>query len=193
MIEFKAFPKMPRLNREIVITEKIDGTNASICITENGEFLAGSRNRWITPENDNYGFAKWAYENKEELLKLGVGHHFGEWWGQGIQRKYNIGEKRFSLFNVSKWEDDLVRPACCSVVPILYKGIFDGEAINRALDLLRNNDSYASPGFTNPEGIVIYHTASNGYFKVTLDNDGVPKSWNKREGYYETMANTERV
>src|SRR5436305_1822690 len=102
MIEFNAFPKIARLNRECVITEKIDGTNASILIDEDGVVMAGSRTRWITPENDNFGFAKWVEANKSELMKLGVGHHFGEWWGSGIQRGYGLtkGEKRFSLFNV---------------------------------------------------------------------------------------------
>ena len=85
VMEFQEFGKIARLSRECTITEKIDGTNASIFIGENGEFLIGSRSRWITPEEDNYGFAKWALTNKEELLKLGVGHHFGEWWGIGIQ------------------------------------------------------------------------------------------------------------
>lgn len=34
MIEFKPFPKMARLKRQCLITEKIDGTNAQIFITE---------------------------------------------------------------------------------------------------------------------------------------------------------------
>jgi hypothetical protein len=28
----------------------------------------------------------------------------------------------------------------------------------------------------HPEGIVVFHTAGNVGFKMTLDNDGVPKS-----------------
>mgnify|MGYP002129949175 CR=1 FL=1 len=36
-LEFLEFPKMPRLSREIIITEKIDGTNAQLLITESGE------------------------------------------------------------------------------------------------------------------------------------------------------------
>jgi hypothetical protein len=59
-LEFQEFPKIARLSREIIITEKIDGTNAQILITEEGDFLIGSRTRWITPQDDNYGFAKWA-------------------------------------------------------------------------------------------------------------------------------------
>ena len=81
-IEFKEFPKIARLSREIIVTEKIDGTNAQILITEDGQILTGSRTRWITPQDDNFGFAKWVEENKAEILKLGQGQHFGEWWGE---------------------------------------------------------------------------------------------------------------
>lgn len=90
-MEFVEFPKMPRLSRECVITEKIDGTNAQIFIADDCEtMLIGSRTRWITPENDNAGFARWCMEHKEDLLRLGPGRHFGEWWGQGIQRNYGL-------------------------------------------------------------------------------------------------------
>jgi hypothetical protein len=171
MIDFVEFPKMARLTREIIITEKIDGTNAQICITEDGEFLVGSRTRWITPEDDNHGFAKWAHKNKDELLKLGVGHHFGEWWGQGIQRGYGLKEKRFSLFNVERWSDDAVRPKCCHVVPLLWRGIIDLNVVDNLLDGMREGGSVAAPGFMNPEGVVVFHVAANHGFKKTLDNN----------------------
>lgn len=189
-MEFAEFPKMARLSREIIITEKIDGTNAQLAIVElDGHpvegavyqsgglaLYAGSRTRWITPEDDNFGFAKWAFENAEELLKLGIGRHFGEWWGGGIQRKYGVSEKRFSLFNVSRWEDDAVRPACCLVVPTLYRGEFTSEAAEIALAELRANGSRAAPGFMKPEGIVLYHVAAGIGFKKTLEKDELPKS-----------------
>ena len=88
--EFIEFPKMARLSRECIITEKIDGTNASICITEDGQVRTGSRTRWITPQDDNFGFSAWAHANKEYLMQLGKGLHFGEWWGSGIQRGYGL-------------------------------------------------------------------------------------------------------
>lgn len=34
MAEFEAFPKIPRLNRDITVTEKLDGTNAAVIIEE---------------------------------------------------------------------------------------------------------------------------------------------------------------
>lgn len=174
--EFQGFPKIARLSRECVITEKLDGTNASILITEDGQFLTGSRTRWITPDNDNAGFSRWAHENKGELLRLGVGHHFGEWWGKGIQRGYGLTEKRFSLFNVHRWGDPEIRPWCCWVVPTLAMGIFTTDLCSEALDLLREKGSLAAPGFDKPEGIVVYHTANGYLFKKTLEKDEQPKS-----------------
>jgi len=171
MADFVEFPKIPRLSRECVVTEKIDGTNGCIYIGADGEFLVGSRTRWITPEADNHGFAKWAYANRDELMKLGPGRHFGEWWGQGIQRGYGLREKRFSLFNTSRWLDDAVRPACCHVVPMLIRGDFHSDLVSAAMRHLRERGSVAAPGFMRPEGIVVYHVAGNLFFKKTIEKD----------------------
>lgn len=175
--DFKEFKKIPRLSREMIISEKIDGTNGVIYIDENNNLFAGSRNRWLWGStqdeihNDNHAFAFWVKNNKEELLKLGKGYHYGEWYGKGIQRGYGLNEKRFTLFNSSRWSDDLIRPTCCEVVPVLYEGEFNTEIINTILDNLRKGGSYAVPGFMNPEGVVIYHIASGQYFKKTIEND----------------------
>lgn len=174
--EFNKFPKMARLSRECIITEKIDGTNAQILITEDGGFYTGSRNRWITPDNDNFGFSAWAYENKDELMQLGVGRHFGEWWGKGIQRNYGLNERKFSLFNVSKWGDNPSLPDCCSTVPVLHAGDFNSIDVDICLNSLEVSGSKALPGFMDPEGIVIWHTAANIGFKKTIKNDEKPKS-----------------
>jgi len=174
-MDFVEFDKIARLSRNCVVTEKIDGTNASITITDAGEFLLGSRTRWITPEDDNFGFARWAQANKEELLKLGPGTHYGEWWGLGIQRNYGLKEKRFSLFNTARWSDDAVRPTCCGTVPVLFTGQFDTVQIYDALEDLRTNGSRAVPGFMKPEGVVIWHEAARMYFKKTIEKDEAPK------------------
>lgn len=217
---FEPFNKIPRLKRDCVITEKIDGTNAQVFIWDikandpskppgetfsnfpwiaevNGVYVAaGSRNRWIAPHNDNYGFAKWVQDNAEELIKLGPGRHFGEWWGAGIQRRYGLTEKRFSLFNVGRWvgqsveKGDQVPPACCLVVPVLYQGPFDTQAIDRVVEFLKINGSQAAPGFKDPEGIIIYHAASRQLFKQTLKDDESPKSIVQRFDSCAERANT---
>lgn len=195
-MEFQEFPKIPRLNREVIVTEKIDGTNASVCIQPASaepevaimrirvamvehegalyDVFAGSRNRWITPENDNFGFASWVAQHSTELMKLGVGHHYGEWWGAGIQRRYGLTEKRFSLFNTSRWNDE-TKPACCHVVPVLRR-LYSPAQVNEVLDQLEIEGSAAAPGFMQPEGVIAYHVAANMYFKATVERDEEPKS-----------------
>lgn len=174
---FEAFPKLYRLRRGICITEKIDGTNAQVCISEDLSVVrAGSRSRWITPEDDNYGFARWVAEHAEELKALGPGRHYGEWWGQGIQRRYGMTEKRFSLFNTGRWLTNEARPACCHVVPLLYAGPNTDAAIDAALEDLRVNGSKAAPGFAKPEGVVVFHTATRLMTKITCEKDEISKA-----------------
>jgi hypothetical protein len=193
-MEFQDFPKMARLARDVIVTEKIDGTNAQVCIGDDGTLLAGSRTRWITPADDNFGFAAWVESHREELLTLGPGRHFGEWWGAGIQRRYGLTEKRFSLFNVQRWalhdtapktyptadprvtRTQDVLPPCCGLVPLLYQGQFDTAAVDECIERLRLTGSLAAPGFMKPEGVVVFHTAGNVGFKKTLEKDDVPKA-----------------
>jgi hypothetical protein len=125
---------------------------------------------------------------------LGVGIHFGEWWGKGIQRNYGMNEKVFSLFNTKRWisvpsaevgmvfkdvvtgKDRYVVPHCCNVVPVLYEGPFDQSIINEALAALADTGSAAVPMWKPAEGIVVYHKAANQCFKATIEGDESPKS-----------------
>jgi len=199
----------------MTITEKLDGTNSSIFIYDpmeddgNQEYYttakdalgklwnirAGSRNRWINPSNDNYGFASWVWATAAELVGLGEGHHFGEWWGKGIQRNYGLKEKRFSLFNTHRWTEHSKPtcvipnsnpnaeqkstehpPSCCHVVPVLFNGSFSTEVAKNSMRKLEIEGSIAAKGFMNPEGIIVHHDTSNQYFKALIDNDSKPKS-----------------
>jgi hypothetical protein len=206
MIEFLAFPKIPRMRRTVCVTEKIDGTNACIQIRpmsafENGSpgpiaqdelidahgvnqgiygMWAQSRQQFITPNKDNYGFATWVCANAKDLLALGEGAHYGEWWGYGIQRGYIQQRKRFSLFNVARWQPGRdTPPACCDVVPLL--GYAEHDGIDALLDDLRVNGSKAAPGFMMPEGVIVWHTQSKQYYKILLENDAEPKGKKRRD------------
>lgn len=166
-MNFIKWPKIPRLENEIFhISEKIDGTNACIVITDDGDIGAQSRTRLITPEDDNYGFARWVNNNAEQLVdNLGPGHHFGEWWGQGIQRGYGLTEKRFSLFNPTKQSD------ICSNVPIIAScpQVVLFEVLEVTINQLKTEGSRAAPGYMKPEGLVIYGEQSHVYWKVIID------------------------
>ena len=198
MIEFKEWPKTPRLMRNITITEKIDGTNAAIGIVfydaapdspddsiiayvTSAEGIYGvyaqSRTRLITPGKmtDNYGFAGWVRLHAVELVSaLGDGLHYGEWWGNGIQRRYDMPEKWFSLFNVDRFKD-IETSLNLNTVPVLYRGPNDTVAVAESLKVLRADGSVAAPGFMNPEGICVYSYASRTVSKVTLDHNDAGK------------------
>lgn len=179
-ITFEAFPKIPRLKSMVTITEKIDGTNAAVIITEDGQIAAQSRTRLITPgkDTDNFGFAGWVEANKDELLKLGPGRHFGEWWGLGIQCGYGMTKRVFSLFNVHRWSAQNPPPVCCSVVPVLYQGDDLTKGIGWAEGLLRDGSIAARAEniqFDKPEGLVVYNHNSRSLSKVIFAGD-LPKS-----------------
>jgi hypothetical protein len=179
--EFREFQKIARLSRDVIVTEKIDGTNGLVYVSEDGtHVMAGSRNRWLSPEKslDNFGFAAWVRDNATELLKLGPGYHYGEWWGAGIGRRYDLTEKRFSLFNpkyCQEAEAARSRDVALYTVPVLYIGPFDTGLIEGLLTALAISGSQAAPGFMKPEGVVIYHTASRSLFKKTIEKDEAPK------------------
>ena len=167
MIDFTPWPKIPRDNPfNVTITEKIDGTNACIVIQDNKIVGIQSRKRFITPENDNFNFALWVWNNAEDLLSLGDGHHFGEWAGPGIQKNpHNLEEKTFFLFNTRRWNDgNPNRPDCCSVVPTLYEGILEKNTIPSLLlrlEFPENKD-------VTHEGVVVFYHAFQKYTKHTI-------------------------
>lgn len=182
---FETFQKIPRLGREIIITEKIDGTNAQVFVPPDPALplAIGSRNRWITPGKltDNYDFARWVMENEAAIRRLGPGRHFGEWWGVGIARRYNLGERRWSLFNATQWTEQELRdrglPANVHVVPTLVTAVLKPgqglDPVQLAIDELATEGSRAAPGFLDPEGIVMFHRAMGRLSKWTFDGDGL--------------------
>ncbi|MEK9208374.1 MAG: RNA ligase family protein [Patescibacteria group bacterium] len=184
MIEFKHFAKIPRWSDEITITEKLDGTNACVIIDEDGSIGAQSRSRLLevseNPQNDNHGFGKWVWENQKELLKLGKGHHYGEWYGKGINLNYGLKERRFALFNTNRWNNEN-KPECCEVVPILYSGRNITGVIEQFVGYLTSHGSVAAPGFMQPEGLMIFHHKAGQFFKKLIEGDLTHKSENKNE------------
>jgi hypothetical protein len=184
---FEAFAKIPRLHGDTHITEKIDGTNACVeyAQTETGYLMgACSRNRrLVTVEvsehfhgqprvdwhgSDNAGFGQWVLANHDRLVRLGYGRHFGEWYGQGIQRGYGLDHKRFALFREPKGGLPEGLPENVSVVPTLaIVGRMSTTLIEAEYALLKAMGSRAVPGFMNPEGVVVFHARAGQLFKLT--------------------------
>jgi hypothetical protein len=211
VVEFIKWDSTARLFRDVIITEKLDGTNACVVIeridpseskpmpnralrvlNQDGihyAVYAQSRNRLITPDSDNAGFAKWVEKNYQELFYvLGEGRHYGEWWGQGIGRKYDMKDKVFSVFNTAAWYSEnmgtvatradraMQVKANIEAVPVIAQIQFNEEEIRRHAENLYQRGSVATlthtgERFAKPEGICIYHKAADTVFKYTFDNN----------------------
>ena len=163
MYEYKHYPKINRpRNIRVVITQKIDGSNGQIIIQEDGTLTCASRNRVLSLEDDNHGFARWCTDNEKVLVEfLGPGIHYGEWAGPKINSGEGLTERTFVLF--SWWERNandgiLVMPSLRYVPKLIETNLEDIQANNLIIESLRDlkeNGSKLVPGFMNPEGIVV--------------------------------------
>lgn len=191
---FERFPSLTRFSHGWTVTEKIDGTNACILIAPIDDpainhglmtarvgdtfLFTQSRNKIITPTDDNAGFAKYVEQYAPEIVEaLGEGRHYGEWWGKGIQRNYGMTGKKFSLFNAARWSGPMQGgklPAQMDVVPHFVLNDYIGNTsttFDTIMEKLKMGGSLAAPGFMNPEGIVMFHRPSGTTFKKTFDYD----------------------
>ena len=189
-----AWPRPAEFNAPFLISEKIDGTHVALAVTEidaatavpkgavsvtvSGKrwmLRAASRLRWLTDERDNFGFRAWAREHAAALVGLGPGLHRGEWYGQGIQRAYGLGERRWALFDAERWTklpEGL--PEAVEVVPVLARvpGPHLIEAVDTALRTLQGAGSLAVFG-QQAEGLVIASAhAPSVRFTVPLGRTG---------------------
>lgn len=115
----ESFSSMRKKNMDKVMTFvtkiKLDGTNAAVQIASNNEVIYQSRERIITPEEDNYGFASWASKEKDNWISVAnniryfTGNEnanvtiYGEWAGPGIQKNVAVSQipkKHFFIFAI---------------------------------------------------------------------------------------------
>ena len=118
----------------IVITEKIDCSNASFTLDEQGELQVFSRNVLLDESNNLNGFYQWVHENINPIQLEPEYIYFGEWLGTPHKVRYEGYEKQFFLFDV--WDKEFTRympfsvvefEAYClelNLVPVFYKGEF---------------------------------------------------------------------
>lgn len=89
---------------ECYVFPKIDGTNSSLWLNEDGILQAGSRKRHLTLDNDNAGFYAWAMKQENILayLKEHPSHRlFGEWLVPHSLKTYKTDAwNKFYVFDV---------------------------------------------------------------------------------------------
>lgn len=114
MSQFKSYMHVERYGNSEVegiehgtcfVFPKIDGTNASVWLGDDGEVKAGSRTRQLTPDgSDNAGFCAWVLqqENLKAYLRANPTHRlYGEWLVPHTLKTYRQDAwRRFWVFDV---------------------------------------------------------------------------------------------
>lgn len=118
-MEFKKYQHLERFGTtevenieigELYIFPKLDGTNASVWLNQQGEIQAGSRRRHLTLENDNAGFYAWVVkqDNLLKYLQKNPTHRlYGEWLVPHSLKTYKKDSWRnFFVFDVAVDKDE---------------------------------------------------------------------------------------
>jgi len=118
-MEFKKYQHVERFGNtevneielgECFVFPKIDGTNASVWLSDDGKLCAGSRNRELSLEKDNAGFYDYVIHNKEILDLLQEFPQFrlyGEWLVPHSLKTYREDSWRnFYVFDVTIDNED---------------------------------------------------------------------------------------
>jgi hypothetical protein len=184
--KFRSWGSTERFHKGLFITEKIDGTNGCIAVGY-GKVVAQSRKRSISPDNDNHGFAAWVHENAGVLEDtLGIGYHYGEWYGTGIQgNPLGIEGRSFGLFNAWHWGrienlQTLRMVPGLTVVPTLFDGTQAEADIwtipDIVMDLKRNGSMvWGADKAAKAEGVIVWHRGTNTRYKILIENDSQHK------------------
>ena len=75
-----------------------------------------------------------------------------------LGKQISLSRFMYIALNMDRFEDSVSWP-------------FDLSAVKTCMEGLKIGGSVASPGFMNPEGVVIYHVKGNLMFKATLEGD----------------------
>ena len=142
------FPDVLMASEEVVVTEKIHGTNSRIGVIE-GELMAGSMSVRRACPAEAKGSIYWSPAEipgvRELLCDLSQTHRqailYGEIFGSKVQNlNYGcVGELGFRAFDLlidgkyADWDDfeSLCRQYEVPVVPVLYRGEYDLATIKR--------------------------------------------------------------
>ena len=149
---------------------KLDGTNASVWMDDNGNICAGSRNRQLTLDQDNAGFyahviedekyRKYFYWNPKNIL-------YGEWLVPHSLKTYqDHAWRRFYVFDVLEeisevnhkyvpYPDYATHVAACDIDYIPALAICKNPSPEQLYGILEKNQYLIQDGKGAGEGIVI--------------------------------------
>lgn len=150
---------------ECHVFPKIDGTNGSLWLGDDGQLCAGSRNRELSLDNDNAGFMAWAVQDervKSFFAAFPNARLYGEWLVPHSLKTYRADAwKRFYVFDVmngdeyvpfSSYEADLKAHGLDYIMPI---AIVRNGSYEQFINQLAKNVFLIEDGKGAGEGIVL--------------------------------------
>ena len=177
-MEFKKYMHIERFGTEEVegiefgeclVFPKLDGSNGSVWLDDEGQIQAGSRNQQLTPDKTNQGFYTFVQDNArlKAYLKEHSNHRlFGEWLVPHSLKTYrDEAWRRFYIFDVSiekegfeellpydNYYEELERHDLDYIIPICRVTNANEETFRKSLD---KNWFLIGDGEGVGEGIVI--------------------------------------
>lgn len=131
------FAEAFKVGEHITITEKIDGANASIAVSEDGKLIAFSRRNELTPESNLQGFYEYVQSLDPTMISCVLGTRyifFGEWLVKHTIKYPQEKMKQFYVFDVwdteieqyIPWEQAKQMAEFCGLkmIPVFYDGPF---------------------------------------------------------------------
>lgn len=152
---------------EIIVTEKLDGSNVSVALIDGVIYPLGRRGYLASssPFEQHVHFSNWAYENQERFLAvLEEGERLvGEWLMQAHGTRYKLHHEPFVVFDLMKGHDRITYdrlwertyPGDFRMPELLWKG--HPVDVAEIMDLLNEDrtDRYGFHGALEPvEGAV---------------------------------------
>lgn len=165
---------------ECYVFPKIDGTNASVWVDESGVIKTGSRNRELSIDNDNAGFALSIRENESITDLLSEHPHlrlYGEWLVPHSLKTYREDAwRKFYVFDVychskdrfmhfEEYNEVLFGSDIEYIRPI---SIIKNPSYEQLLDCMKKNTFLIDEGKGSGEGIVVKnYSYENRYGRKT--------------------------
>ena len=209
MTDFKKYIHLERLGTDAVdgitigrchIFPKLDGTNASVWLDTDGGMCFGSRNKQLTFDQDNAGFANWAVKHQPlqhllSLLPKGA-RVFGEWLVPHSLKTYREDAwRRFYVFDILLedgtflYYDDYYRMCLdCGVDVIPCVAVAQNPTYEQLLKIVEQNTFLLQENMGIGEGVVIKQYGWTNRYGFTTWAKLITNSF--KEAHVLTMGGT---
>lgn len=189
MAEFRRYMHIERFGNDEVqgielgecyVFPKLDGTNASVWISDDGYLQAGSRNRHLSLEQDNAGFFNHIVEDQDVFSLLKAYPHwilYGEWLVPHSLKTYRDSAWRtfyvFDVYDTNEgrylhYDEYAATLDAHSVEYLTPLAVYNNVTYDNLLKELEKNNFLIKDGEGTGEGVVVKNYSFENRFGRTV-------------------------